>query len=124
MKKTLVALAIASISSSAFAVSTSSQNSQNEEMFAFDSMHKDQFSVSGSFGVGGYYDTGSKAFYDDWATGLTLALNYRNNRVVAYVETDLMLQYTTDNNVASNDSVNYKWTNGIDTGPATHVDKA
>ncbi|MCC5519389.1 porin [Vibrio splendidus] len=124
MKKTLVALAIASISSSAFAVSTSSQNSQNEEMFVFDSMHKDQFSVSGSFGVGGYYDTGSKAFYDDWATGLTLALNYRNNRVVAYVETDLMLQYTTDNNVASNDSVNYKWTNGIDTGPATHVDKA
>ncbi|MEZ9463099.1 porin [Vibrio splendidus] len=124
MKKTLVALAITSISSSAFAVSTSSQNSQNEEMFVFDSMHKDQFSVSGSFGVGGYYDTGSKAFYDDWATGLTLALNYRNNRVVAYVETDLMLQYTTDNNVASNDSVNYKWTNGIDTGPATHVDKA
>lgn len=124
MKKTLIALAIASISSSAFAVSTSSQNSQNEEMFAFNPMHKDQFSVSGSFGVGGYYDTGSKAFYDDWATGLTLALNYRNNRVVAYVETDLMLQYTTDNNVAENDSVNYKWTNGIDTGPATHVDKA
>ena len=124
MKKTLIALAIASISSSAFAVSTSSQNSQNEEMFAFNPMHKDQFSVSGSFGVGGYYDTGSKAFYDDWATGLTLALNYRNNRVVAYVETDLMLNYTTDNNVAANDSVNYKWTNGIDTGPATHVDKA
>ena len=91
MKKTLIALAIASISSSAFAVNTSSQNSQNEEMFAFNPMHKDQFSVSGSFGVGGYYDTGSKAFYDDWATGLTLALNYRNNRVVAYVETDLML---------------------------------
>ncbi|GMM89973.1 porin [Vibrio fortis] len=124
MKKTLIALAIASISSSAFAVNTSSQNSQNEEMFAFNPMHKDQFSVSGSFGVGGYYDTGSKAFYDDWATGLTLALNYRNNRVVAYVETDLMLNYTTDNNVAANDSVNYKWTNGIDTGPATHVDKA
>lgn len=124
MKKTLVALAIASISSSAFAVSTSSQNSQNEDMFAFDSMHKDQFSVSGSFGVGGYYDTGSKAFYDDWATGLTLALNYRNNRVVAYVETDLMLQYTTDNNVADADAATSAWVNGIDTGPATHVDKA
>lgn len=75
MKKTLVALAIASISSSAFAVNTSSQNSQNEDMFAFDSMHKDQFSVSGAMGVGGYYDTGSKAFYDDRATGLTLAVN-------------------------------------------------
>lgn len=124
MKKTLIALAIASISSSAFAVNTSSQNSQNEEMFAFNPMHKDQFSVSGSFGVGGYYDTGSKAFYDDWATGLTLALNYRNNRVVAYVETDLMLQYTTDNNVADADAATSDWVNGIDTGPATHVDKA
>jgi hypothetical protein len=124
MKKTLVALAIASVSTSSFAVNTSSQNSQNEDMFAFDPMHKEQFSVSGSVGVGGYYDTGSKAFYDDWATGLTLALNYRNNRVVAYVETDLMLNYTTDNNVLSKDSVNYEWTNSIDTGPATHVDKA
>ncbi|MDH6026048.1 porin [Vibrio splendidus] len=124
MKKTLVALAIASISSSAFAVSTSSQNSQNEEMFVFDSMHKDQFSVSGAMGVGGYYDTGSKAFYDDWATGLTLAVNYRNNRIVGYFETDLMVNYTTDNNVSANDSVNYKWTNGIDTGPAADVDKA
>ena len=124
MKKTLVALAIASVSTSSFAVNTSSQNSQNEDMFAFDPMHKEQFSVSGSVGVGGYYDTGSKAFYDDWATGLTLALNYRNNRVVAYVETDLMLNYTTDNNVLAKDSVNYEWTNSIDTGPATHVDKA
>ncbi|MBB1315801.1 MULTISPECIES: porin [Aliivibrio] len=96
MKKTLLALAIASISTSAFAVDTSSQNSKNDEMFAFDTMHKDQFSVSGSVGVGGYYDTGSKAFYDDWATGLTLAVNYRNNRIVGYFETDFMLNYTTD----------------------------
>ncbi|MBJ2147683.1 porin [Vibrio sp. IB15] len=124
MKKTLVALAIASISTSAFAVSTSSQNSQNEEMFAFDSMHKDQFSVAGSFGVGGYYDTGSKAFYDDWATGLTLAVSYRNNRFVGYFETDMMLNYTTDNNVAANDAATSGWVNGIDTGPATDVDKA
>ncbi|MFA0147057.1 porin [Vibrio lentus] len=124
MKKTLVALAIASISSSAFAVNTSSQNSQNEDMFAFDSMHKDQFSVSGSFGVGGYYDTGSKAFYDDWATGLTLAVNYRNNRIVGYFETDMMVNYTTDNNVPANDAATSGWTNGIDTGPATDVDKA
>lgn len=97
MKKTLLALAIASISASAFAVDTSSQNSKNDAMFAFDPMHKDQFSVSGSVGVGGYYDTGSKAFYDDWVTGLTLAVNYRNNRIVGYFETDLMLNYTTDN---------------------------
>ena len=124
MKKTLVALAIASISTSAFAVNTSSQNSQNEEMFAFDSMHKDQFSVAGSFGVGGYYDTGSKAFYDDWATGLTLAVSYRNNRFVGYFETDMMVNYTTDNNVAANDAATSGWVNGIDTGPATDVDKA
>ena len=122
MKKTLVAIAIASISSSAFAVSTSSQNSINEDMFAFDSMHKDQFSVSGLFGVGGYYDTGSKAFYDDWATGLTLAVNYRNNRFVGYFETDFMLNYTTDNNVT--DANTAGWANGIDSGPATDVDKA
>ncbi|MEZ9723462.1 porin [Vibrio splendidus] len=124
MKKTLVALAIASISTSAFAVSTSSENSKNTDMFVFDSMHKDQFSVAGSMGVGGYYDTGSKAFYDDWATGLTLAVSYRNNRIVGYFETDLMLQYTTDNNVSSNKAATAGWVNCIDTGPATDVDKA
>ncbi|MGR6861867.1 porin [Aliivibrio salmonicida] len=119
MKKTLLALAIASISASAFAVDTSSQNSRNEEMFAFDPMHKDQFSVSGSVGVGGYYDTGSKAFYDDWATGLTLAVNYRNNRIVGYFETDLMLNYTTDNKTKG-------WGPNKDqaTNPTTDVDKA
>lgn len=119
MKKTLLALAIASISASAFAVDTSSQNSKNEEMFAFDAMHKDQFSVSGSVGVGGYYDTGTKAFYDDWATGLTLAVNYRNNRIVGYFETDLMLNYTTDNKTKG-------WGADKDQGSnfATNVDKA
>lgn len=115
MKKTLLALAITSISASAFAVDTSSKNSRNEEMFAFDPMHKDQFSVSGSVGVGGYYDTGTKAFYDDWATGLTLAVNYRNNRVVGYFETDFELNYTTD-------SKTYPLPDG--SGPATDVDKA
>jgi hypothetical protein len=119
MKKTLLALAIASISASAFAVDTSSQNSKNEDMFAFDSMHKDQFSVSGSVGVGGYYDTGTKAFYDDWATGLTLAVNYRNNRIVGYFETDFMLNYTTDNETKG-------WGPDKDqaSNPATDVDKA
>ena len=118
MKKTLLALAIASISASAFAVDTSSQNSKNEDMFAFDSMHKDQFSVSGSVGVGGYYDTGSKAFYDDWATGLTLAVNYRNNRIVGYFETDFMLNYTTDSETKRASSTEKN------SSPATDVDKA
>lgn len=118
MKKTLLALAIASISASAFAVDTSSRNSKNEDMFAFDPMHKDQFSVSGSVGVGGYYDTGSKAFYDDWATGLTLAVNYRNNRIVGYFETDFMLNYSTDPDVKRASSTD-KYS-----GPATDVDKA
>lgn len=118
MKKTLLALAIASISTSAFAVDTSSQNSRNEDMFAFDSMHKDQFSVSGSVGVGGYYDTGSKAFYDHWATGLTLAVNYRNNRIVGYFETDFMLNYTTDSETKSASSTEKN------SSPATDVDKA
>ncbi len=118
MKKTLLALAIASISASAFAVDTSSQNSKNEDMFAFDSMHKDQFSVSGSVGVGGYYDTGSKAFYDDWATGLTLAVNYRNNRIVGYFETDFMLNYTTDSETKHASSTEKN------SSPATDVDKA
>ncbi|MFA0154328.1 porin, partial [Vibrio sp. 10N.261.46.C10] len=53
MKKTLLALAIAAVSTSAFAVETSSQNSK--PMFEFEDMHKDQFSVSGAWGVGGYY---------------------------------------------------------------------
>ncbi|MGN2616499.1 porin [Aliivibrio fischeri] len=118
MKKTLLALAIASISASAFAVDTSSQNSRNEDMFAFDPMHKDQFSVSGSVGVGGYYDTGSKAFYDDWVTGLTLAVNYRNNRIVGYFETDLMLNYSTDPDAKAASSTDKH------SGPATDVDKA
>lgn len=118
MKKTLLALAIASISASAFAVDTSSQNSKNEEMFAFDAMHKDQFSVSGSVGVGGYYDTGTKAFYDDWATGLTLAVNYRNNRIVGYFETDFMLNYTTDSETKHASSTEKN------SSPATDVDKA
>ena len=118
MKKTLLALAIASISTSAFAVDTSSQNSKNDEMFAFDAMHKDQFSVSGSVGVGGYYDTGTKAFYDDWATGLTLAVNYRNNRIVGYFETDFMLNYTTDSETKQASSTEKN------SSPATDVDKA
>ncbi len=118
MKKTLLALAIASISTSAFAVDTSSQNSKNDEMFAFDPMHKDQFSVSGSVGIGGYYDTKSKALYDDWATGLTLAVNYRNNRVVGYFETDFMMNYSTDpDEKAASSSDKHS-------GPATDVDKA
>ncbi|NOJ08900.1 porin [Vibrio splendidus] len=111
MKKTLLALAIAAVSTSAFAVETSSQNSK--PVFEFDDMHKDQFSVSGAWGVGGYYDTGTKAFYDDWATGLTLAISYKNNRWVGYFETDLELNYSSDEQKVD-----------IQSGPSTDVDKA
>ena len=121
MKKTLLALAIASISASAFAVNTSSQNSKNEDMFAFDPMHKDQFSVSGSVGVGGYYDTGSRAIYDDWATGLTLVVNYRNNRIVGYFESDFEMNYISDTSRSAEVDNAY---GEIESGPATDVDKA
>jgi len=112
MKKTLVALAVAGISTSAFAVNTNSENSK--PAFEFDPMHKEQFSVSGSVGLGGYYDTGSKAFYDDWATGLTIAVNYKNNRLLGYFETDLLVNFNTDSEKVS----------GIESGPIGDVDKA
>ncbi|MFS1862907.1 porin [Vibrio lentus] len=119
MKKTLLALAIAAVSTSAFAVETSSQNSK--PMFEFEDMHKDQFSVSGAWGVGGYYDSYSGAIYDDWATALTLAVSYKNNRWVGYFETDLMVNYISD----TNDFAKVKETYGaIESGPNTDVDKA
>ncbi|OEE79009.1 porin [Vibrio genomosp. F6] len=111
MKKTLVALAIAAVSTSAFAAETSSQNAK--PMFEFDPMHKDQFSVSGAWGVGGYYDTETDAVYDDWATGLTLAVNYQNNRFLGYVEVDLEMNYSTDESKKD-----------IQSGPGTDLDKA
>ncbi|MFA0076688.1 porin [Vibrio artabrorum] len=111
MKKTILALAIAAVSTSAFAVQTNSENSK--PMFEFDSMQKDQFSVSGSWGLGGYYDTKTKAVYDDWATGLTVAVNYKNNRWIGYFETDLMMNYSSDEQAKD-----------IQSGPATDVDKA
>lgn len=111
MKKTLVALAIASVSASAFAVELSSQNSM--PAFEFNPMHKDQFSVSGSWGVGGYYDTRTEEAYDDWATGLTVAVNYKNNRLLGYLETDLEYNWATDEDVVG-------WDNDF----VTDVDKA
>ncbi|ENM5735154.1 porin [Vibrio mimicus] len=116
MKKTLLALAIASISASAFAVETTSQNSK--PMFEFDPMHKEQFSVSGAWGVGGYYDTKTDALYDDWATALTVAVNYKNNRLVGYLEVDLEMNYSTDEVKTNAAGL------GIQSGPATDVDKA
>ncbi|MGF1721022.1 porin [Vibrio kyushuensis] len=113
MKKTILAILIASTATSAFAVQTSSQNSK--PAFEFDPVHKDQFSVSGSFGLGGYYDTESDAFYDDWATGMTIAVNYQNNRFLGYFETDLQVNWTTD------DKAN-PW--DIESGTNTDVDKA
>ncbi|RBM71248.1 porin [Vibrio tarriae] len=111
MKKTLLALAIASISASAFAVETTSQNSK--PVFEFEPMHKEQFSVSGAWGLGGYYDTKTDALYDDWATALTVAVNYKNNRLVGYLEVDLEMNYSTD-----------EVKQPIQSGPATDVDKA
>lgn len=110
MKKTLLALVVAAASTSAFA-NVDTQNSKPE--FEFDPMHKDQFSVSGAFGLGGYYDTGTKALYDDWATALTVATIYQNNRLRGYIEVDLEMNYSTDESKKD-----------IQSGPATDVDKA
>ncbi|MFA0552600.1 porin [Vibrio lentus] len=93
MKKTLLALTIAAASTSAFA-DVGLENAK--PTFEFDPMHKEQFSVSGAIGVGGYYDTKTNAMYDDWATALTLAVSYQNNRLVGYFETDFELNWTTD----------------------------
>ncbi|NOI30225.1 porin [Vibrio coralliilyticus] len=120
MKKTLVALAIASMSASAFAANDSSQNSK--PTFEFDPMHKDQFSVSGSWGVGGYYDTYSEAFYDDWVTALTVAVNYQNNRLLGYLEVDLEMNYNSSE--SDNDKINAVYGGTVTSGPATDVDKA
>ncbi|QFT09359.1 hypothetical protein FIV04_05200 [Vibrio sp. THAF190c] len=110
MKKTLLALVVAAASTSAFA-NVDTQNSKPE--FEFDPMHKDQFSVSGAIGVGGYYDTKSKALYDDWATAVTVATIYQNNRLRGYLEIDLEMNYSTDESKQP-----------IQSGPATDVDKA
>ncbi|ERB67344.1 porin [Vibrio coralliilyticus] len=120
MKKTLVALAIASMSASAFAANDSSQNSK--PTFEFDPMHKDQFSVSGSWGVGGYYDTYSEAFYDDWVTALTVAVNYQNNRLLGYVEVDLEMNFNSSE--SDNDRVSAVYGDPVTSGPGTDVDKA
>lgn len=113
MKKTLLALTISTISFSSLAANTSSENSK--PTFEFDSMHKDQFSVAGTVGVGGYYDTKTDAFYDDWATAITLAVNYKNNRLLGYLEVDLEANYNTDT-----DRVNIPKESGLN----TDIDKA
>lgn len=112
MKKTLLALTIAAASTSAFA-NVGLENAK--PTFEFDPMHKEQFSVSGAIGVGGYYDTKTNAMYDDWATALTLAVSYQNNRIVGYFETDFELNWTTD------DKKN-PW--GVKNDFGTDVDKA
>lgn len=97
MKKSLLALAVASLSTSAFAAGIS-----------------DNFSTSATAGVGGYYDTVSEELYDDWATALTVSTSFKNESgVVGYLEVDLELNWTTDEDVT-----------GYQNGPATDVDKA
>ncbi|MEZ8840964.1 hypothetical protein BCV39_09615 [Vibrio sp. 10N.286.55.E10] len=117
MKKTLLALTIAAASTSAFA-NVGLGNAK--PTFEFDPMHKEQFSVSGSVGLGGYYDTKTKAMYDDWATALTLAVSYKNNRVLGYFETDFELNWSTDER-KTYDKVKKK---GIKNDFGTDVDKA
>jgi hypothetical protein len=96
MKKTLLALAVASLSTSAFADIS------------------DSFSTSATVGVGGYYDTVSEELYDDWATALTVSTSFKNESgVVGYLEVDLELNWTTDEDKT-----------GIQNGPGTDVDKA
>ncbi|AUI85779.1 hypothetical protein BS333_04985 [Vibrio azureus] len=112
MKKTLLALAVASISASAFAAP--SENAK--PTFEFEPIHKKQFSVSGAVGVGGYYDTKTKAMYDDWATAVTVAVSYENNFVVGYLETDLELNWTTDEDKTKSMDIDNEF--------ATDVDKA
>lgn len=96
MKKSILALAIATLATpSVFAA----------EMGTFDS------DLSG--GIGGYYDTDSESFYDDWATGLTVSSNYTNGNVVGYFEMDLEFNWT-DDEAAS----------GVANDTTTDVDKA
>ncbi len=94
MKKTLVALAVMGASASAFAGITG-----------------DQFSVSGSLGLGGYYDTGSKEFADDWVTGVHLNINYENGNVVGFVDLDLEGNITSDEEVTG---VENQWNSDLD----------
>jgi hypothetical protein len=115
MKKTLLALVVAAASTSAFA-NVDTQNSKPE--FEFNPMHKDQFSVSGAIGVGGYYDTKTKALYDNFATAVTVATIYQNNRLRGYLEIDLEMNYSTDEAKTNEAGLD------IQSGPATDVDKA
>jgi hypothetical protein len=90
MKKSILALAIATLTTpSVFAA----------EAGTFES------DLSG--GIGGYYNSESESFYDDWATGLTVATNYTNGSIVGYLEVDLMFNWTDDEDASgvSNDTV-------------------
>ncbi|GEM74904.1 membrane protein [Vibrio sagamiensis] len=112
MKKTLLALTMASISASSFA--NPSENAKPK--FEFEPIHKKHFSVSGAFGIGGYYDTKTKAMYDDWVTAITVAVSYENNFILGYLETDLELNWTTDEDRTKSMDIDNEF--------ATDVDKA
>ncbi|WCE28493.1 porin [Vibrio sp. SCSIO 43137] len=98
MKKTLLAIAVAGLSTSAFA-EISTENSE--------------FTTKGTVGIGGYYDTASEAFYDDWATAITVKVNYKNDALVGYLEVDLEQNYSTDEEATK-----------IENESVTDVDKA
>ncbi|MBF4254378.1 porin, partial [Vibrio anguillarum] len=102
---TLLALAVVSISSQAFAEAPTAINS-------------DQFKVSGQLGLGAYYDTFTESVYDDWATAATVKVAYKNGYVVGYLEADLEMNFDTDESKES------PYEGAIQSGPATDIDKA
>ncbi|MGX9418697.1 porin [Vibrio sp. WJH972] len=94
MKKSILALAIATFAT--------------PSVFAAGTFESD---ISG--GIGGYYDTDTEAFYDDWATAVTVSTNYTNGNVVGYFEMDLEFNWTDDEDAS-----------GISNDTTTDVDKA
>lgn len=98
MKKTLLAVAVAGLTTSAFA-EISTENGE--------------FTTSGTVGIGGYYDTASEAFYDNWATAVTVKVNYNNDQLLGYLEVDLEQNYSSDEKASK-----------VENETVTDVDKA
>ncbi|MGD8170113.1 porin [Vibrio sp. TRT 21S02] len=105
MKKTAVALALALSAGSAVAADTtaSSASERARESMIDLILSGEQFSVSGQFAAGGYYQEGrkegneKKEFYNDGVTGFDLFVNYQNGNVLGQFagEFDLEDNYST-----------------------------
>ncbi|MDE1513613.1 porin [Vibrio sp. dsl-7] len=105
MKKTLLAVAVATLSTQAFAEAPKA-------------ISADQFKVSGQLGLGGYYDSYTNSVYDDWATAATVKVHYKNGYIVGYLEADLEMNFDTNESKVS------PYEGAIQNGPATDIDKA